>query len=216
MARDDLVVQKVLRILTDGIWFQAQPTHHQFVNALPVVFLVAFVAGLVLAVLAMLHGVEHTRRNKSRAPSPFFNLPALAAFAVAFGAVGYPIASRTTLPVWVTLLIAAASGGLAISAMVTLLARWALRGASAQSAAMEHEIQGHLAVVTVRITSVSRGEIAYQLPGREVRIPAKTLSLKSAAQPATTTNDESASGVPVRPAIRIPGVAIRRPEQKYF
>jgi len=165
------------------------------VNALPVVFLVAFVAGLVLAVLAMLHGVEHTRRNKSRAPSPFFNLPALAAFAVAFGAVGYPIASRTTLPVWVALLIAAASGALAISAMATLLARWALRGASAQSAAMEHEIQGHLAVVTVRITSVSRGEIAYQLPGREVRIPAKTLGSKPLSPGSEVVIDRIEDGV---------------------
>ena len=164
-------------------------------NALPVVFLVAFVAGLVLAVLAMLHGVEHTRRNKSRAPSPFFNLPALAAFAVAFGAVGYPIASRTTLPLWVTLLIAAASGGLAISAMVTLLARWALRGASAQSAAMEHEIQGHLAVVTVRITSVSRGEIVYQLPEREVRIPAKTLGNKALSPGSEVVIDRIEDGV---------------------
>src|SRR2546429_4574725 len=48
---------------------------------------------------------SHTRPNRSRAPSPFVNLPTLAAFALGFGAVGYPIASRTQLPAWAILLI---------------------------------------------------------------------------------------------------------------
>lgn len=142
---------------------------------LPIVFLVAFIAGLVLAVITMLHGVEYTRRNRSRAPSPFFNLPALAAFAVAFGAVGYPIAARTALPAWGVLLIAAGSGALAISGMITLLAAWALRGAAVGSAAEEHEIQGQLAVVTRDIATATPGEIAYDLMGQEVRVPAKGL-----------------------------------------
>src|SRR6478672_1118368 len=103
----------------------------------------------------MLHGVEHTRPNRTRAPSPFFNLPAIAAFAIGFGAVGYPIASRTHLPAWATLLIAIGSGAASISAMITLLARWALRGASAGSRVDEQEIQGQLAVVTRDIASAA-------------------------------------------------------------
>src|SRR5712671_6680495 len=113
----------------------------------------------------MLHGVEYMRRrrNRSRAPSPFFNLPAVAAFAIGFGAAGYPLASRTRLPAWAILLIAIATGALAISGMITLLAQWALRGGSTASAG--EEIQGELAIVTREITPSAPGEISYQQSG---------------------------------------------------
>jgi len=164
------------------------------VKTLPIVFLVAFIAGLVLAVIAMLHGVEHTRPNRSRAPSPFFNLPTLAAFALGFGAVGYPIASRTQLPAWAILLIAIGSGAAAISAMITLLARWALRGASTGALVDEHEIQGQLAVVTREIATIP-GEIAYELLGRQVKIPAKTLTNKPLSVGAEVVIDRIENGV---------------------
>lgn len=162
---------------------------------LPVVFLVAFIAGLVLAVITMLHGVELTRRNRSRAPSAFFNLPALAAFAVGFGAVGYPIASRTILPAWGVLLIAAASGALAISGMITLLAAWALRGVSGGSHIDEHEIQGQLAVVTRDIAIATPGEIAYDLSGRQIRVPAKALGAKPLSAGVEVVIDRIENGV---------------------
>jgi len=165
------------------------------VKALPITFLVAFIAGLVLAVIAMLHGVEYTRPNRSRAPSPFFNLPTLAAFAIGFGAVGYPVASRTGLPAWGVLLIAAASGVLAISAMITLLASWALRGAAANPVADEHEIQGQLAIVTRDIAAVAPGEIRYELMGREIRVPAKTLSAKPLSAGAEVVIDRIENGI---------------------
>jgi membrane protein implicated in regulation of membrane protease activity len=136
---------------------------------------VSFIGGLVLAVFAMLHGVEHARRNRSKAPSPFFNLPAIAAFAVGFGAAGYPLVSRTRLPSWAILLIAVGSGGLAISGMITLLARWALRDAGPASAQSD-EIQGQLAVVSQDIASGGAGEISYEHLGRQLRIPARALS----------------------------------------
>ena len=162
---------------------------------LPILFLVALTAGLLLAVFAMLHGVEHTRRNRTRAPSPFFNLPALAAFAIVFGAVGYPVASRTNLPAWGTLLIAAASGALSISAMVTLLASWALRGAGANASAEEDEIQGQLAVVTRDIVASIPGEITYELSGKRVRVPAKALTSKSLLAGAEVVIDRMENGV---------------------
>jgi len=170
-------------------------TQSILVRSLPILFLVAFIAGLVLAVIVMLHGVEHTRRNRSRAPSPFFNLPALAAFFVGFGAVGYPIASRSQLPAWAILLIAAGSGVLTISAMITLLARWALRGAAARALADEHEIQGQLAVVTRDITAANPGEITYELLGQQIRIPAKTLSAKPLSAGAEVVIDRIEEGI---------------------
>jgi hypothetical protein len=130
---------------------------------------------LLLAVFAMLHGVEHARRNRSRAPSPFFNLPVIAAFAVGFGAAGYPLISRSRLPSWAILLIALASGGLAISGMITLLARWALRNAEHPSAGND-EIQGQLAVVSQEIGSGGAGEITYEHLGQQLRIPALSLN----------------------------------------
>jgi len=148
------------------------------VTTLSIVFVAVLIGGLVLAVFAMLHGVEYLRRNRSHAPSPFFNLPAIAAFAVGFGAAGYPLSSRTRLPTWAILLIAIAAGALAISGMITLLAKWALRGVS-DSLRDEQEIQGQLAVVTSEITRQSPGEISYQQLGRTIRVAARALEATS-------------------------------------
>jgi len=159
---------------------------------LPIVFLVVFITGLLLAVFAMLNGV---RRNQSRAPSAFFNLPAVAAFAIGFGAAGYPLASRTQLPVWGILLIAAAVGALAISGMITLLAQWAFRGIPAASAAEEQEIQGQLAIVTRDVTASTPGEISYEYLGRKVKIAARLISTKSLPVGADVVIDRIENGV---------------------
>jgi hypothetical protein len=144
------------------------------VSALSIAFVAVFIAGLVLAVFAMLHGLEHLRRNRSRAPSPFFNFPAIAAFCVGFGVVGYPVSTRTRLPGWGVLLIAIASGGIALTGMITLLAKWALRGAS-DTLGDEQEIQGQLATVTSEITPQSPGIISYEQLGTTVSIAARAL-----------------------------------------
>jgi hypothetical protein len=144
------------------------------VTSLHILFLAAFIGGLLLAVFAMLHGVEYTRRNRERAPSPFFNVPSFAAFAVAFGAVGYPLASRTEMSGLATVLIAAVSGVAATGGMVVLLARWALQGERLTAPDAE-DIQGQFALVSREITPEIQGEIAYEYSGRQVRAPARTL-----------------------------------------
>ena len=149
----------------------------------------------MLAVFSMLHGVEHARRNRSRAPSPFFNLPTLAAFATGFGATGYLLASRTRLPAWLVLLLAAVGGGLAVAGMITLLARWALRGASTRALPDEHEIQGQLAVVTREISVAGPGEIAYERLGETVRIPARSLDTRTLTAGAEVVIDRIDNGV---------------------
>lgn len=160
------------------------------------VFLAAFIGGLLLAVFAMLHGVEHARRNRSRAPSPFFNLPAIAAFAVGFGAVGYPLVFRSRLPLWAILLIAIASGALAISGMITLLARWALRGLAGSSAEGD-EIQGQLAIVTKDVTLAGIGEISYERLGKQLQIPARALSERPLSVGAEVVIDSIVDGIAV-------------------
>jgi hypothetical protein len=144
------------------------------VTAFHLLFLAVFIGGLLLAVFAMLHGVEYTRRSRVRAPSPFFNVPSIAASAVAFGAVGYPLASRTGLSDLTTLVVAATCGLAATTGMVVLLARWALKGEHLESHDAE-EIQGQFALVSAEITPEVQGEIAYEYCGKQVRAPARTL-----------------------------------------
>lgn len=141
-----------------------------------ILFLATFIGGLVLTVFAMLHGLEHTRRNRSRAPSPFFNLPAIAAFAVGFGAVGYPLAVRTRLPSWAILLIAVGGGALAISGMISLLAFWALRGIRTATAhADAEELQGLFALVTIDIDPAGAGQISYEYRGQQTIVAARSV-----------------------------------------
>lgn len=164
------------------------------VTVLQVVFLASFIGGLLLAVFAMLHGIEHARRNRSRAPSAFVNLPAVAAFAVGFGAAGYPIVTHSRLPSWAILLIAIGSGALAITGMITLLARWALRDAGPLSGHHD-EIQGQLAVISREITTGSTGEITYEVLGQQLRIPARALSERPMAVGAEVVIDRIENGM---------------------
>jgi hypothetical protein len=143
-------------------------------TALSILFLIAFIASLVLAVIAMLHGVEYTRPRRTRTPSPFFNLPSYGAFGFGFGVVGYLLATRTSLANWAILMIAAVAGLLVVGGMVTLLATWALRDTT--TTGDDHEIQGQLAIVTRDIQSGSSGEITYEAFGRQVSIAALAIS----------------------------------------
>ena len=141
----------------------------------------------------MLHGVEYTRPKRDRAPSPFFNLPSYAAFGFAFGAVGYSLSRRTSLPNWAILLIAVIAGSLAVAGMVTLLATWALRDAAVVSD--DHEIQGQLAVVTRDIESDGSGEISYEAFGKTVKVPARAISGNDLATGSEVVIDRIENGV---------------------
>jgi len=162
-----------------------------------VIFLAAFMGGLVLAVFSMLHGVERARRkkNRNRKPSAFFNLPAVAAFAAGFGATGYLVATRTVLPPWAVFLLALAGGGLGTAGMITLLARWALRGLTGPTTAEAEDIQGQPAVVTREISLGSPGEIAYEQQGAEVRVPARGLDTRTLPAGTEVVIDRLESGV---------------------
>lgn len=163
-------------------------------TALHILFLLAFIGGLLLAVFAMLHGMEYTRRNRSRAPSPFFNLPSIAAFAVAFGAVGYPLASHSALSALAIILIAFASAMLTTLGIIVLLARWALRDGQSPSSEAE-DIQGLFAMVSVEITPAGDGEISYDFFGRKLRAPARALSGKALPAGSEVVIDRIEDGV---------------------
>jgi hypothetical protein len=163
--------------------------------ALRVAFLIAFTGGLVLAVFAMLHGVEYLRRNRSRAPSPFFNFPAVAAFAVGLGAVGYVVSSRTSLRPWGVIILALGAGGLAASGMIALLARWALREGALKPHDESETIQGQLAIVTEEISAGGTGTIAYEYLGARVQSPARAISNQLLGSGADVVIDRIEDGV---------------------
>jgi len=167
------------------------------VTAFSVIFLVAFTGGLILAVFSMLHGVERARikRNRANAPSPYFNLPALAAFAAGFGATGYLLASRTILPTWAVALIALGGGALAVTGIISLLAGWALRGVTGPMPPDSEDIQGQPAMVTSEISLGSAGEISYDLQGVEVRITARSLDTKTLPAGSEVVIDRIEDGV---------------------
>ena len=142
----------------------------------------------------MLHGVEHTHPNRTRAPSPLFNLPSYAAFGFGFGVVGYLLSSRTGLPGWAVVVIAIIAGAVAVTGMVTLLATWALRGTTA-GRSDDHEIQGQVALVTRAIRSESSGEISYEAFGKKVKIPALAISAKQLPVGAEVVIDRVENGV---------------------
>jgi len=163
--------------------------------ALRVAFLIAFTGGLVLAVFAMLHGVEYLRRNRSRAPSPFFNFPAVAAFAVGLGAVGYVLSSRTSLRAWSVVLLALVGGGIATTGMIALLARWALRKGAIQGIDESETIQGQLAVVTREIVPGGTGSITYEHLGARLQSPARAISNQRLEKGSEVVIDRLENGV---------------------
>lgn len=125
------------------------------------VYLVSFIAGLLLTVRLMFFGAER-RRARVNSDLPLrWSEPLGVAFLVVFGVAGYAIVRRTTL--------SPAIGGLsaaAIAAAGSLLATWlAVVMARIQP---EHDpddprfvLQGHVGMVTVDIPSNGEGEIRY-------------------------------------------------------
>ena len=158
-------------------------------------FLVAFIGGLLLAVFAMLHGLEYLRPSQKNAPSAFFNLSNVAAFAIGFGATGYPLTTRTTLPDGGVILLALAGGGLAISGMTVLLARWALRNLPPSSSTEAEEIQGLFAQVTKDIPPLGRGRIAYDRMGKRMECDAQALGTDSLPRGTEVVIDRIENGV---------------------
>lgn len=126
-----------------------------------IVFLMAFVAGLALAVHSMLHGVERWRRKKSSRQSAVFNPPTVAALAVGIGASGYLLTTRTSLGVMTLIFLSLASGLVALGGMILLMAKWALRSPIARDLGDEEDIYGQVAIVTRTITPEAVGEIEY-------------------------------------------------------
>src|SRR5215211_6180332 len=155
-----------------------------------------FLLGLVLAVAAMLFGVERraTRvvpvpgepvttsrgrvatRQGSAPPAPRarWNLPLWAAFCTVFGATGYLLTRYTALGLGARILIATVVGGAAVSGVIALIAKWAIPSARRDPEDPRYVLQGHPARVARAIAPSRPGEIAYEVDG--TRYAAKAIS----------------------------------------
>lgn len=142
----------------------------------PTVFFTAsFIAGLVLAVFAMLRGVEKRTGDEIKRPLAWINLPVFGMALIAFGAVGYLISRYSALGLPARLLIAALSGALAYGGMTLLLAKWALRAPLEDPHELQELIQGHIARVVEPVGASTPGRIEYTLNGHHHSVSAVSL-----------------------------------------
>jgi hypothetical protein len=137
-------------------------------------YLLVFLSGLALAVHVMLHGVERWRRRRSSRPSALLNPPTVAALAVGIGASGYLLSSRSSLSPLSVLAISLLIGGAALTGMVVLMAKWALRN-PASLHSDEDDINGQVATVTQAITAEQPGEITWYAWDRMNILPASSI-----------------------------------------
>ena len=148
-----------------------------------IMYLIAFLGGLALAVHVMLNGVERWKGRRSKRPSAALNPPTVAAFAIGVGASGYLFTTRSGFSSLVVLLVSLIIGAAALAGMVVLMAKWALRS-PAPSNADEEDINGQVATVTKAITPDEPGEISWYAWEKRHVLPA--LALGDASIPVGT------------------------------
>lgn len=135
-----------------------------------VLFVAALIVGLLLAVRAMLYGVErgkHPFGEPVPTPAPVRMWePVLSGFAVVFGIAGYLATRPGRLSVATGTVVAVVLGGVAAMLAVRVVRK-------AVAFIPEHDpddpryvLQGHVATVTAPIDGTSAGEIAYEVEGR--------------------------------------------------
>jgi membrane protein implicated in regulation of membrane protease activity len=125
------------------------------------VFLIAFIAGLLLAVRIMFFGAERRRMRAADAMPLRRSEPAIAAFLVMFGVAGYLLTRPGRLAP-----AAGVGAALVLGALwAALVTRLAIAMARVQP---EHDpddpryvLQGHVAMVTATIPADDEGFIAY-------------------------------------------------------
>lgn len=150
-----------------------------------VLFLSAFIVGLLLAVRGMLFGVERGRHRlgepiPSPAPVRMWE-PIASAFAVVFGVSGYLVSRPGRLALAPGMFVA-----LALGAIAALLAVRVVRRAVAF--VPEHDpddpryvLQGHVGTVTAPIDGTPAGRIEYEVDGERRVVPAVGLDGSTAA-----------------------------------
>lgn len=162
-----------------------------------VLFQLAFGVGLAVAVYAMLHGVERNRAAGITRPPSYLNLPAIAAFMVVFGAVGYLLLGNSHLSALVIAVLALFSGALGWFGMGLLMAKWALRPTGSSAHDEAEKIQGLLAVVVNAIAANDPGTIRYGPPGAMHSVAARSIDASPLGPGTEVVIDRLENGVAI-------------------
>jgi membrane protein implicated in regulation of membrane protease activity len=135
-----------------------------------IVYLSAFILGLLVGIRIMLYGVERPREQNPSGERSFSGAPAiLCAFAIIFGALGYSLTRQGVGTEIMRALIAAGSGMVAAITTARLVSRW-------WKVTPEHDVdderyvlQGHVGRVTKPIRADVDGEVMFEI-GTEARM----------------------------------------------
>ena len=158
-------------------------------------YLIVFLAGLALAVNSMLHGVERWKRRRSGKPSPVLNPPTVAALLTGFGACGYLLTTRSSLGTLAVLLLSVLTGAAALTGMIVLMAKWALRSTGHEIPIEEEEIHGQVAIVSRTIAPSNPGEITYYAWDAQHVLPAQSLDGSTVAEGTEVVIDTVQNGI---------------------
>lgn len=164
-------------------------------RAMHLVFLSAFLLGLVLGVYVMIRGVERIKPPAGTAPVDAlgrpvgvarmaFATPTIGAFAAVFGATGYLLRRYADLRDVTVLIVAITVAAVGAVVAGRLVARWARLAATHDAPDERYLLQGHPARVVSPIGAVGPGQIAYVLGG--TRYAASARSVDGSAVPADT------------------------------
>jgi hypothetical protein len=147
--------------------------------SLTALFVAALIAGLLLAVRAMLLGVERRRIPLGAAPPPTpsvrFSTPVLSAFATTFGAAGYLLTRPGRLGTPSGTIVALIFGTVAGMFAVRLVRRAAAFVPEHDPDDPRYVLQGHVATVTAPIGRNGDGEITYVVEGTRHTVRARGL-----------------------------------------
>lgn len=158
-----------------------------------VVFLLAFLGGIALAVYGMIRGVE--RPDPGRATQDRFgrqlasgritlSLPAFAGGLIAFGAVGSVLMRAGAALVVTSTFAALVAGALVVAAATWVVARWVVPAARRKPEDPRYVLQGTLARVTRTIPPNDLGAVSYELDGQRIFAAARSLDGSSIARDA--------------------------------
>jgi hypothetical protein len=142
-----------------------------------VVYLIAFIGGLLLAVRIMIAGVERPRDASPSGERSFrLSPPVLVAFGIVFGAVGYVLSQRQSGTSTTRALIAVVLGGAASGMAARLVRRW-------WKVVPEHDVdderyvlQGQVGRVTKPIRGDVEGEVTFAVGNERRSVRARDLS----------------------------------------
>lgn len=137
-----------------------------------ILFILAVVLGLALAVRSMLVGIARAQRT---ARASLFNLPTVGAFFALFGVIGYLVERYTVLSPIPVLAIAGAAGLAAAMGVYGVIAGWAVPSAARDVADERYVLQGNFARVTGAVSAGGLGEIVYELDGTRHSVRARAL-----------------------------------------